>query len=450
MRRVIALTAIVVATVAATYLVRGIGEPAGPGERPAASPGAIPAVPGLPSSGDSARERELDRLIGVFEDQVLVQPSTLDLNFLGNLYIQRGRLTGDLGTYAQAEEALTRALAIAPQDIESRSLLASVRFTVHDFAGALELGQGLLEDEPGNVGALAVVGDAHLELGHYDRAETIYSDLARRFPDSAAVQIRRARLAFLTGDMASASSLAAIAETSAATAGLGGPDIAWYRSFRAQLEMDAGRYGSAAHLYRSALRAAPDYRVALGGLAKTLGALGRIDEAIELYVRAIELLPDPSYVAALGDLYASVGKERLAREQYSTVEAIARLARASQQAYNRQLVTFYADHDAHLDRALTLARAELAVRRDIYGWDALAWVLYKRGNLDEARAASDRALHLGTPDAKLLYHSGMISMGLGDHATAERALTSALSLSPSFDPLQADEARDALDELRAA
>ena len=436
--------------VVATYLVRGREGSDLVNERPSSRLSEISAVPGLPSSpGDSAREKEIDRLIGVFEEQVRIQPSTLDLNFLGSLYIQRGRLTGDLATYSQAEEALTRALEIAPEDVDGRSLLASVRFTTHDFAGALQLSQGILQDDPENLGALAVSADAHLELGDYGDASTMYSELARRFPDSAAVLSRQARLAYLTGETATARSLAARAEASAATAGLDGPDIAWYRSFRAQLEMDAGRYGAAADLFRSALDAAPEYRVALGGLARALGALGRVDKAIVLYIRAIELLPDPYYVSALGDLYASSGRPRLAREQHETVGAIAGLARASRQAYNRQLVNFYADHDIHLDRALALARAELEVRKDVYGWDALAWVLFKTGRLEEARAASDRALRLGTADAKLLYHSGMISLGLGDEARAEEDLRASLRLSPSFDPIQAEIARDALDEMRA-
>lgn len=451
MRRLIALATVVVAVVAATYVVRGIGGGDRANEPPPPRLSAISPVPGLPSSpGDSTRAREIDRLIGVFEEQIRIQPSTLDLNFLGRLYIQRGRLTGDLATYSQAEEALTRALEIAPEDVDSRSLLASVRFMSHDFAGALQLSQGLLEEDPENLGALAVSADAHLELGDYSQASSIYAELARRFPDSAAVQIRRARFAYLTGDTNAARLLASGAEASAATAGLDGPDIAWYRSFRAQLEMDDGRYEAAADLYRSALEAAPDSRVALGGLARALGALGRIDEAIRLYTRAIELFPDPSYVSALGDLYASSGLPRLAREQYETVDAIARLARASRQAYNRQLVTFYADHDIHLDRALALARAELEVRKDVYGWDALAWVLFKKGQLEEARSASDRALRLGTRDAMLLYHSGMISLGLGDDARAEEELSASLGLSPSFDPIQSQVARDALAELRAA
>jgi tetratricopeptide (TPR) repeat protein len=102
---------------------------------------------------------------------------------------------------------------------------------------------------------------------------------------------------------------------------------------------------------------------------------------------------------------------------------------------------FLADHDLRLPEALRLVRAELSTRRDVYGWDALAWVMLKLGRPDEARVASERALALGTPDARLWYHAGMISAALGEDERASEELTRALTLSPRFDLLQAERAR---------
>jgi Tfp pilus assembly protein PilF len=69
--------------------------------------------------------------------------------------------------------------------------------------------------------------------------------------------------------------------------------------------------------------------------------------------------------------------------------------------------------------------------------------------LEEARAAIKEALRLGTRDARLFYHAGMIAKAAGDRAGAREQLERALELSPEFDPLQAREARRALDEVRA-
>ncbi len=454
MRRAVALIGIAALVVAATYVVRAMTSP---GHRPPeaaqaardriAAEGVAAGSGAVTVPGGTARH-EVDRLIAVYEAQVRRQPSALDYTFLGQLYLQRGRLTGDVGTYGRAEEALTRALEINPQDPEARGLLASVRFTVHDFTGARRLAEELLAEDPADVGALAVAGDARLELGDYAGATAAYDELGRRLPGAAAVVVRRARLSYLLGEVAEAHRLAAEAERAARRAGLAGADLAWYRSFRAQLEFDTGSYDAAAELFRSAVRAAPQYHLPRAGLGRALAAGGRIDESIGQYRRAIELLPDPAYLSALGDLFAERGQDALARRQYETVEAIATLADVHEQVYNRQLVLFYADHDREADSALALASRELEVRKDVYGWDAYAWALYRAGRHPEARGAAARALRLGTPDPRLLYHAGMISLALGDLERARQELEAALRIGPAFDPVQDDVARDALRSLR--
>ena len=66
------------------------------------------------------------------------------------------------------------------------------------------------------------------------------------------------------------------------------------------------------------------------------------------------------------------------------------------------------------------AREEIAARQDIYGWDLLAWALHQNGRDGEAAPAMARALALGTRDAMLFYHAGMIERALGDRDAARR------------------------------
>jgi tetratricopeptide (TPR) repeat protein len=158
------------------------------------------------------------------------------------------------------------------------------------------------------------------------------------------------------------------------------------------------------------------------------------------------MIPEPSFVAALGDLYQLSKRENEAQTQYALVEQSGKLGQAQGKLYNRQLALFYADHDLQAAAAYALAQKEYEARRDVYGADALAWTALKAGRLDEARTALQAALRLGTKDARLLYHAGMIARAVGDRARATQYLQQALQLNPQFDPLQAARARQALAE----
>jgi len=164
------------------------------------------------------------------------------------------------------------------------------------------------------------------------------------------------------------------------------------------------------------------------------------------YERVVHLVPDLSFVAALGDLYALVGRGQAAAAQYELVEKIAQLGTLNGLLFNRQLALFYADHDRKAEEAYNFATKEYAIRRDIYGADTVAWTALKAGKIAEAQAAIKEALRLETRDARLFYHAGMIADAAGDWARAREYLTRALTLSPEFDPLQATLARKTLQQ----
>jgi tetratricopeptide (TPR) repeat protein len=189
--------------------------------------------------------------------------------------------------------------------------------------------------------------------------------------------------------------------------------------------------------------------MALGGLARVRAAEGRLVDAVALYRRAIAIVPAPDLVAALGDACAAAGDGAEAERQYALVEYMGRVAAANGTTYGRQLALFYADHDRRLDEALRLARAEAATRTDVYTLDALAWALYANGRLREAARAEHRALRLGTEDAAMRYHEGLIAAGLGRRARAARDLRRALALNPYFDLRRAPRAEAALAAVEA-
>ena len=369
----------------------------------------------------------------------------IDLTLLGHAYARKARETSDVGYYLRAEAAIRRALRVYPEYVEAEASLSAVLLSLHEFGKALAIARPIA-DNPRGLQALATLGDANLALGQYGRARAAYNRLLA-FAATPGAYSRLAVLADLDGDTDQALTLMGRAATLAEESGDYGESLAWYSYQLGELSFRAGRVGAAERHYRAALHIFGDYPLALAGLAKARAAEGDEEGAIDLYRRATEIVPQPDFLAALGDVYATTGRMNKAREQYETVEFIAKLAKINRQVYNRQLANFYSDHDLHLGEARRLALAELRVRKDVYGYDAAAWASYKNGMHDQTQRLIVRALSRGTRDPKLYYHAGMIARAQGRTAEARRLLSDALRMNPHFDPLQAPFARAVLDEL---
>lgn len=375
-----------------------------------------------------------------------LSPDTQDyitLTHLGRAYLLLARETGDAAAYTRAEEALQQALTLNPRYEPAKGLIGSVLIGQHEFAAALDHAKTALATNPDEYQALAVVGDASLELGRYGEADAAYRRLLDAAPGGP-VYSRMARLSWLMGQPDEAIDWMRRAADEAVALDLGGEELAWYRFQLGELYFHRGDLRAARRWYDEADEALPGYYLAQAGLGKVAAARGDLTEAITVYESLVARLPQPSFVAFLGDLYALNGDNAAAQAQYDTVAFIHELEETQQVIYNRQMAIFFANHNTQLDQALQYAEWELEARQDIYAYDTLAWVLYRLGRHDEARAAADRALELGTPDAALYYHAGLIAAAQGDRITARTYLSQALELNPHFDLIQAAAAQEAL------
>ena len=200
---------------------------------------------------------------------------------LGSLYLQRGRFTGDLGTYRQALAAATRAVRLAPRDPATVALLASADFSLHDWSGARRAALRALALNPRQQGAAAILGDADLETGRYADAGAIYRKLGGAVVGSASLVVRQARLAWVTGDLGTARRLADDAVRLAPDNGASGATLAFYSVFASQVAVDAGDYDAALVAGRRAVKVAPTWHVAIAADAKALAASGATDHSVE-------------------------------------------------------------------------------------------------------------------------------------------------------------------------
>src|SRR5712692_1545913 len=391
--------------------------------------------------------------IRFLENRVKHDPADfIAYNKLAGLYLQRVRETGDLTYLNLASRAAHASLATLPPEQNTGGLtaLAQVEYAGHDFVAARDHARRLTELEPGKGYPFQILGDALLELGEYDEARAAFQKMEElggvQGLTKVAVKQRLARLAALHGDPDTARRSLATALTLALALPVPPREtVAWCWWQLGETAFGTGDYAAAEQHYRDALTTFPDYFRALASLGRVRAAREDLSGAIEYYERAVGIIPDPTFVAALGDLYKLKGRDRDAAAQYALVEAIAQLS-ASGALYNRQQALFYADHDIKPQEAYANAAKEYAVRQDIYGADAVAWTALKAGKLPEAQAAMKKALRLGTQDARLFYHAGLIAQAAGDKASARDYLKRALTLCPQFDPLQASIARKTSEE----
>jgi len=410
-------------------------------------------APELPPAAPLAAETDAaEGAIRFLEDRVKKDPEDfIAYNKLNGYYLQRAQESGDVKYLELAEQAARASLKAIPAEMNAGGLaaLAQTIHHLHDFAGARDHARRLIELEPRKSYPQQILGDALLELGDYEGAEEAYrrmQKLSGAFP-TFTTETRLARLDGLHGRTDAVKTRYANALLIALDRVPSAPEaVAWCRWQLGETAFASGDYEKAEGHYRDALTTYPNYYRALASLGRVRAARGDLGGAIEQYEKVVKLLPDPAFVAALGDLYKLAGREPEAARQYALVEQIARLSELNGELYNRQLAMFYADHDLKLEEAYTLAKREYEARRDIYGADAVAWTALKAGKIPEAQAAIKEALRFNTQDVKLFYHAGLIARAAGDGRAARDWLTRALKLNPKFDPLQAANAQRALAE----
>jgi tetratricopeptide (TPR) repeat protein len=404
-----------------------------------------------PTVSPSANEQSVVNANGTSTDSQIQKAEALiqrapdkpeGYNLLAAAYLQKARETGDFGFNARAEAALNRSLAIAADDFDALRLQATLLLAYHRFQTALEVTRRAQALRPDNADVYGAMTDALVELGDYQGAIASAQKMVDLRPDTASYS-RVSYLRELHGDTEGAIEAMRIA---AKAADPRSPEsVAWCRVHLGLQLLNAGRPSEAEREFDEALKVFPGYFVALAAKAHARLSAGETENALELYRRAQERVPLPDTIIARGDLLAQLGRAEDAKREYELAEFIERTG-SSASTYSRQLALFLADHNLKLDEALTIARRERAARSDIYTCDALAWCLFKQGLLQEANAAMGEALRLGTRDARLFYHAGMIADALGDRRRAKKYLQLALQTDPAFNVLQADTARRMLKE----
>lgn len=389
---------------------------------------ALGLVLGLVAANVFAAASPQDATLHFLEARVAGDPlDAVAQNRLSAVCIQQMRDTGDLAFLERALNSARASLAAVPaaQNPGGLAALALAEFESHHFSEALKLAKQAFATDPRNTPALATSGDAQLEIGDYTAAGKIYRQLEAE-DVTPSLQARLARLAELKGENEKAITLL--------TTVVGTPgDSAWYRVRLGELNFRTGDFAKAEAHYEAARQLQPESFLVLEHLAELRAAQGKFAEAIALYKKVAAAAPRGEFFQALGDLYVFMGQTADAKPWHD--RALAAYLKSVGQGnahYYHHLSGFYADAQENPTEALRWARKDLEVRHSVYAYDTLAWALYKNGEFAPAAEAMTRALALGTQDAHLLFHAGMIFSRAGELARGGALLKQSLTVNPHY------------------
>ena len=384
--------------------------------------------------------------IGFFQARVARDSlSARDFAELSRLFLQRSRARGGDGDLRHAEAHARHSLRLRKgRNAEAFQVLASSLMGQHRFAEARTVAEQLVALDSAYRPARAMLGEIQLELGAYDEARRTFGMLFTSRGDLS-VAPRYARWEELRGRPAEARRLLREARAEASRQhGMPGAHIAWFYWRLGDLALRQGRLREAEKELGAGLAVAPDDHRLLDALARAAVARGRWSEAIAYGERAIARTLDPATLGLLYQVYTASGDSAKAEEYY---RALSVSVLGQPETFHRLWGLLLLDRGRQVPTVLARAEREIAVRRDVYGWDLLAWALYRSGRPSEAREKMRHALALGTRDASLFYHSGMIEAALGRRAEARRHLKTALEINPQWHPFQPAEARQVLARL---
>lgn len=370
-----------------------------------------------PVETDRGAEEALirDQDIAFYQARLVRDPTgSIDLQRLGTLYLERGRAQLSDQDFRRAEEAARGSLANGPKrHAAAWRLLAASLAAQHRFEEARDAAHVRVSLEPGFPAAASALGEILLELGEYHAADSVFGPLGPLEEDFT-VGPRLARWHELRGRVGRAHAILARLRDSALANDLSAEHRLWFHLRLGDLALRFGRIREAGQEVEAASRLSRDDPRVLGSSARLALASHRYREAIDLAEQALAVGPDPTLFATLADAHRALGETDRAESYLRGLE----VSLAGQTApLHRVWSLTLLDHGRDPEAVLRRARRDLEKRKDIYGWDVVAWALFRCGRVLEASEAIGEALRWGTEDPLLHRHARAIAKEIKDSRT---------------------------------
>lgn len=364
------------------------------------------------------------------------------------------------GALLEADKQLSKAIQVAPEFTKARLLLAQTNLRAGSAAKALTVLQPLLSENGGDAAALAIAGEAYLQLNEGRRAEEFFSRATKADPKSVRSQVALALLQIAKGkaneglaalqaiaatdpgtvaDMALVSTLMdrkdwdsaskAVAKLQAKTA-----DKPVSSNLRGRIELQRGNRDKARAAFEEAVKLDPVYFPAADSLAALDADDKRFDAAVGRYDKI--LAADPRNVGA--NLAVVMLRARAGASPNDLMGMLTKLIRLMPSEPRPRLALIELQMNAKdIKAALATAQdAVTAVPDSAEAWRFLAQIQAIAGNGNQAIASFNKLISL-RPDAPEPYMLlAQLYTSRGDKANATATVKRALSVKPDFQPGQ--------------
>ena len=358
---------------------------------------------------------------------------------------------------AQAAFVLNQALARNPNHAEARLLLGEITLRNGNAQEVITSMLDLLKQQPSLGRAQVILAQAYQSLGRLDDAAAIFREQIRTNPKSPAAylslglilrqqnKLDEARKTIETAHQLAPKSLLAVSQL--VDLDIQGKDYdAALRRVHDQLQLTPdspgayflegkiyaaqGKWDDAKTALLNTLERDPAYPNATGLLVSTYLAAGKLPNAIALLEGELSRNPDDTRaLMTVAMMYDRTKDFPRAREAY---EKLVSLKPDYAPALNN-LAYLYAEHFDLLDKARELAQKARALQPADPGIaDTLGWILYKRGDYQQALTLLQESARKLPENPEVQFHLGMASYMMGQKDSAREAFLRAAAAPNDF------------------
>lgn len=411
--KIISIVALTIVTCAGIFLLYNINSPNKGSQIPSLSPRS--------DSNTLSEYRQAFRSYELLKEKITNHPDD-PKNYvsLAQIFLQEARITGRHHEYIpKAMQLIETALSKNPSYFDAKVTKASVLLTLHQFEKAKHEIDEALKINNYSAAGWGVLVDALVELGQYDEAVKACDKMLSIKPDLSSYA-RASYLRELYGEKEAAVNAMILASNSGVQ---GNESRAWSLYNLGNLLLNEGKKDSALVIFKGILEERPGYEYALSGIADVYAAQKKYSDALEYYVKAINMTSNHVFLEKLADLYHEMNS--YTNEKQMITRVLQSYEQHEKEGYNVDLeyARFCSNHNVQLNESLVRIEREYKRRPgNIDVLDTYAWLLFKKGNTQEAAKHIKEAMRLNTERLSINRHAEVILNSNGNKETGTALL----------------------------